>query len=89
MSSNSPFPLFDCDNHIYEPPEAFLRHLPDKHKNVMTYVEVDGRTKIAFNVEITEYIPNPTFKVVAAPGCHAEFYRGNNPGNYSHPRAFG
>ena len=79
MSANSPYPLFDCDNHIYEPPEALLRHLPEKYKKVMAYVEVNGRTKLAFNGEVSEYIPNPTFEVVAAPGCHSEFYRGNNP----------
>ncbi len=79
MPAQSSFPLFDCDNHIYEPPEALLRHLPEKYKDVMTYVEVNGRTKLAFNGEVSEYIPNPTFEVVAAPGCHSEFYRGNNP----------
>ncbi len=79
MSSTSPFPLFDCDNHIYEPPEALLRHLPGKYKDVLKYVEVNGRTKLAIEGHISEYIPNPTFEVVAAPGCHAEFYRGNNP----------
>ena len=79
MSSKSPFPLFDCDNHIYEPPEALLRHLPEKYKDVLKYVEVNGRTKLAIEGHISEYIPNPTFEVVAAPGCHAEFYRGNNP----------
>ena len=79
MSSTSPFPLFDCDNHIYEPPEALLRHLPEKYKDVLKYVEVNGRTKLAIEGHISEYIPNPTFEVVAAPGCHAEFYRGNNP----------
>ena len=79
MSSTSPFPLFDCDNHIYEPPEALLRHLPGEYKDVLKYVEVNGRTKLAIEGHISEYIPNPTFEVVAAPGCHAEFYRGNNP----------
>lgn len=80
MSSKSrSYPLFDCDNHIYEPPEALLRHLPEQYKDIMTYVEVNGRTKLAFNGEVSEYIPNPTFEVVAAPGCHSEFYRGNNP----------
>lgn len=79
MSSKSPFPLFDCDHHIYEPPEALLRYMPEKYKNVLKYVEVDGRTKLALDGHISDYIPNPTFEVVAAPGCHVEFYRGNNP----------
>ena len=76
---SSTYPLFDCDNHIYEPPEALLRHLPEEYKDILKYVEVNGRTKLALEGHISEYIPNPTFEVVAAPGCHTEFYRGNNP----------
>ncbi len=26
-------PLFDCDNHIYEPPDAVTRFLPDEYLN--------------------------------------------------------
>ena len=56
-----------------------LRYLPEEFKDVLKYVEVNGRTKLAIEGHVSEYIPNPTFEVVAAPGCHEEFYRGNNP----------
>ncbi len=66
-----PFPLFDADNHLYEPPEAMTKYLPPKeYKDVVQYVEVNGRTKIALK-QISNYIPPnpPTFSVVAKPGA--------------------
>ena len=33
-------------------------------------VEIDGRTKIAICGQISDYIPNPTFEVVARPGAY-------------------
>ena len=73
------FSVVDADNHLYETEEAFTRYLPAEHKNAVRYVEVDGRTKIAVRGTISEYIPNPTFEVVAAPGAHEELYRRGNP----------
>ena len=63
------FPVYDADNHLYETEEAFTRYLPDRHKDAIKYVQVNGRTKIAVNGQISEYIPNPTFEVVAQPGA--------------------
>ena len=79
MARSNECPRFDCDNHFYEPEEALLKYMPEKYKHVFKYVQVDGRTKLAINGQISDYIPNPTFEVVAAPGCHVEYYRGNNP----------
>ena len=70
---------YDADNHLYEPIDAFTRHLPERYRGAIRYVDVDGRTKIAINNKISEYIPNPTFEVVAPPGAWEEYYRGNNP----------
>ena len=42
-------------------------------------VTVDGRKKLAIGGKISQYIPNPTFERVAAPGAHLEFYRARNP----------
>ena len=64
-----PFPLFDADNHLYEPPEALTKYLPEEYKDVVQYVEINGRTKIAIRGQISNYIPNPTFSVVAKPGA--------------------
>ncbi|MDE0235695.1 MAG: amidohydrolase, partial [bacterium] len=76
---NLDYHAYDADNHLYEPIDAFTRHLPEHYRSAIRYVDVDGRTKIAINNKISEYIPNPTFEVVAAPGAWEEYYRGNNP----------
>jgi hypothetical protein len=67
-------PIFDADDHLPETREAFTRFLPDHYKDVVRYVDIDGRTKFLVNVRISEYIPNPTFVVVARPGAQ-EYYR--------------
>jgi len=72
------YPVYDADNHLYEPAEAFLRHLPKGYEKEFYFAEVKGRTKLVINGELSEYIPNPTFEVVAAPGVHEKWYRAEN-----------
>jgi predicted TIM-barrel fold metal-dependent hydrolase len=75
------FPVFDADNHMYETTEALTRHLPPEYDGIIKYVEVNGRTKIAVRGRISDYIPNPTFNKVAAPGAQEEYYKlGNKEG---------
>jgi predicted TIM-barrel fold metal-dependent hydrolase len=73
------FPVNDADNHMYESPEAFTRHLPKEYEGLVKYVQVNGRTKIALRNVISDYIPNPTFEVVARPGAQEAFFRSGNP----------
>jgi predicted TIM-barrel fold metal-dependent hydrolase len=73
------FPVFDADNHMYEPEAAFTRHLPPEWKGLVKYVQVEGRTKIALRNVISDYIPNPTFSVVARPGAQEEYFAKGNP----------
>lgn len=82
-------PIFDADNHLYETREAFTKFLPDHYKDVVRYVDIDGRTKILVNGRISEYIPNPTFDVVARPGAQEEYYRLGNPDGKSPREIFG
>ena len=84
-----PFPLFDADNHLYEPPEAMTKYLPKEYKDVVQYVEVNGRTKIALRGQISNYIPNPTFSVVAKPGAWEEYFKFGNPDGKSKRELFG
>jgi predicted TIM-barrel fold metal-dependent hydrolase len=70
--------IFDADNHLYETRDALTRHLPDRYKSVIRYVEVDGRTKLAVKGQISDYIPNPTFDVVARPGAQEDYYKHGN-----------
>src|SRR2546428_14035828 len=83
-----PFPLFDADNHLYEPPEAMIKYLPKEYKDVVQYVEVNGRTKIALRGVISNYIPNPTFSVVAVPLKNKENFNLGNPAGKSKRELF-
>ena len=89
MARDLGFPVFDSDNHMYETEDAFTRHLPAEYRSAIRYVQVDGRTKIAIKGQISEYIPNPTFEVVAPPGAQEEYYRHGNPDGKSLREIFG
>jgi hypothetical protein len=77
MSDRRRFPIFDADNHMYETRDAFTRHLPDRYRGAVDYIDVHGRTKIAIRGVISD-IPNPTFEVVARPGAQEEYFRIGN-----------
>jgi len=64
-----PYSTFDADNHMYENRDAFVKFLPPEYEGLVKYVEINGRTKLALRDQISDYIPNPTFVKVAAPGA--------------------
>jgi predicted TIM-barrel fold metal-dependent hydrolase len=74
-----PYETFDADNHLYENRDALTKFLPDEYDGAIKYVEVGSRTKLAVRDHISEYIPNPTFGKVAAPGSW-----GNTADNHGH-----
>jgi predicted TIM-barrel fold metal-dependent hydrolase len=82
-------PFFDADNHFYETRDALTKFLPDRYRGVIDYVDVRGRTKIVVRGQISNYIPNPTFDVVARPGAQEEYYRKGNPEGKSTREIFG
>ena len=73
------FPIFDADNHMYESTDALTKFLPPEYKDVVQYVQVNGRTKIALKGQISNYIPNPTFNKVAPPGAMEIEFKLKNP----------
>jgi len=73
-----PYPVYDADNHLYESEEAMTAHLPRKWRNEFCYVDVRGRKKLAIGGVLSEFVPNPTFEVLAAPGRHEPWYRAEN-----------
>ena len=89
MARTLDFPVFDADNHFYETQDSFTRHLPDRYKGAIDYVDVHGRTKIVIRGTISEYIPNPTFDVVARPGAQEEYFRNGNPEGKSYREIVG
>jgi predicted TIM-barrel fold metal-dependent hydrolase len=82
-------PVFDADNHLYETVESLTKFLPDRYKRAVDYVEVRGRTKIVVRGTISDYIPNPTFEVVARPGAMEEYFRVGNPDGKNRREIFG
>jgi predicted TIM-barrel fold metal-dependent hydrolase len=83
------FPVCDADNHMYETREALTTHLPGRYQGAIDYVDVHGRTKIVVRGRISDYIPNPTFDVVAAPGAQEEYFRHGNPEGKSYREIMG
>jgi predicted TIM-barrel fold metal-dependent hydrolase len=79
MATDLTVPVFDADQHLYETEDALTRHLPTEYQNLFRFVEVRGRKKLVVRNVLTEFIPNPTFEVVARPGAHMDFYAGVNP----------
>ena len=73
------FPVNDADNHMYETAEAFTKFLPKEYDGLIKYFDVSGRTRIAIRNVVSDYIPNPTFEVVARPGAQEEYFRRGNP----------
>jgi predicted TIM-barrel fold metal-dependent hydrolase len=84
-----PYQLFDADNHLYESEDAFLKYLPKQYANAVQYVQIKGRTKIAIRGQVSDYIPNPTFEVVARPGAMEEYFAHGNPEGKSRREIFG
>jgi predicted TIM-barrel fold metal-dependent hydrolase len=82
-------PVFDADNHLYETEESMTKFLPDRYRNAVQYVEVNGRKKIVVKGQISNYIPNPTFDVVARPGAMEEYFRIGNPDGKDRRQIFG
>jgi predicted TIM-barrel fold metal-dependent hydrolase len=89
MARNCDFLVFDSDNHLYETRDAFTRHLPEQFKSAIDYVEVHGRTKIVVRGQISDYIPNPTFDVIARPGAQEDYFRNGNPEGKSYREIVG
>ena len=74
------FDVFDADNHYYEAPDAFTRHLePGMAKRCMQWAEVNGKPRLMVAGKLNRFIPNPRFDPVARPGCLDDYFRGRAP----------
>ncbi|HXY92135.1 MAG TPA: amidohydrolase family protein [Acidimicrobiia bacterium] len=67
-----PYPTFDADNHMYENRDALTKFIPPEFDGIIKYVDIGNRTKVAINDKLSDYIPNPTFNVVAVPGGYGQ-----------------
>ena len=71
-------PIFDADQHMYETGDALTKFLPEKYSRAVQYGQFGKQTRIVINNRVTDFIPNPTFERVAAPGAHEKFFAGEN-----------
>ena len=76
MTRTPDIPIFDADAHMYETADALTRYLPERYRQAVQYVHIGRHTRIAINGRITDFIPNPTFDRVAAPGAHEKYFAG-------------
>jgi predicted TIM-barrel fold metal-dependent hydrolase len=72
---------FDADNHYYEGPDAFTRHLDPKWgPRTVQWAEIDGRKYHVVGGKVSRAVANPTFDPIAKPGAMHEYFRGNPSG---------
>jgi predicted TIM-barrel fold metal-dependent hydrolase len=73
------YPLYDADQHYYEPRDAFHRFLPREHRNALKWVTSDdNRTHLLVGGQLFEMISNPTFNPVARPGALVDYLKARN-----------
>lgn len=73
MSSRKPpFPVFDADNHLYEPRDAFTKFLPPEYADLIRLVDMDGKVRLLVKNRITSLVPNPTLERVMPPGYFSD-----------------
>ncbi len=71
------YPLFDADNHYYEPRDAFTRHLEPACHDRAIHVETDerGRDRVMIGARPFTFLENPFFETTARPGSLREMLR--------------
>jgi predicted TIM-barrel fold metal-dependent hydrolase len=69
---------FDADNHYYEAPDAFTRHVPPAMQaRCVQWAEVNGRKHHLVGGRLARAVSNPTWNPIAKPGAIADYLRGN------------
>jgi hypothetical protein len=71
-------PIFDADQHMYETADSLTKYLPEKYSRAVQFAQIGRQTRIVINNRVNDFIPNPTFERVAAPGAHEKFFAGEN-----------
>lgn len=81
MSADAKLSVFDCDQHYYEPLDAFTRHLPKGWESRTVQVAtINSRTRLIVGGKLDETVTNPTFDPIVKPGVMSDYFRGNKAG---------
>ena len=71
-------PLYDADQHYYEPQDCLTRHLEPQYRNVVKWADIGGRTTVIIHGKQLTVVPNPTYDPVGAPGSLEVYFRSEN-----------
>ncbi len=73
--------IFDADNHYYEAPDAFTRHVPTKMRTrCVEWVQMDDGRRYQMVGGRIDRTTNPTFNPISKPGVLREYFSGNPRG---------
>ncbi len=73
--------IFDCDNHYYEAPDAFIRHVPaGLRERCVRWATIDGRERHVVGGRVDYSVGNPLFDPIAPAGVLYDYYKGNPRG---------
>ena len=79
--SDASKPVFDCDEHYYEPLDAFTRHCPKLWAaRTVQIATINNRTRMIVGGKLDETVTNPRFDPIVKPGVMADYFRGNKAG---------
>ena len=79
--SDLDFGAFDADNHYYEAPDAFIRHVdPAMQRRCVEWCDIGGRKYHVVGGTVSHVVKNPTFDPVAPAGALSDYFRGNPDG---------
>jgi predicted TIM-barrel fold metal-dependent hydrolase len=71
-------PIFDADEHYYEPLDAFARHLPPEwRERTVQEVKVGDRVRFMVGGKLNLMVNNPTFDPIVKAGAMSSYFRGN------------
>jgi predicted TIM-barrel fold metal-dependent hydrolase len=72
------YALYDADEHYYEPQDCLTRHLDKKYRNIVRWIQFDGRTSVLIHGKQLTVVPNPTYDPVGVPGSLEVYFRAQN-----------
>ena len=70
--------LYDADQHYYETEDAISRHIDREHRDVVRWIDIDGRRVLLVKNKLFTVVPNPTFDPVGVPGSLERYFRAAN-----------
>ncbi|APH02416.1 amidohydrolase family protein [Janibacter hoylei] len=72
------YPIYDADQHYYEPADCISRHLDPKYRGIVRWADIEGRKTVLINGRQLTVVPNPTYDPVAEPGSLETYFRSEN-----------